>query len=44
MLRNFLFNIFFYFGIILVSTPQGIMTHDQAKEKKTGGKLLAYCY
>ena len=32
------------FGIILVSTPQGIMTHDQAKEKKTGGKLLAYCY
>ncbi len=32
------------FGIILVSTPQGIMTHNQAKEKKTGGKLIAYCY
>lgn len=32
------------FGIILVSTPQGVMTHSQAKEKKTGGKLIAYCY
>ena len=32
------------FGIILVSTPQGIMTHAQAKEKNTGGKLLVYCY
>lgn len=32
------------FGLLLVSTPQGIMTHYQAKEKKTGGKLLAYCY
>ena len=32
------------FGIILVSTPQGIMTHIQAKEKNIGGKLLAYCY
>lgn len=32
------------FGIIVVSTPLGIMTHLQAKEQKTGGKLLAYCY
>jgi small subunit ribosomal protein S8 len=32
------------FGIILVSTPQGILTHTSAKEKGTGGKLLAYCY
>tara|TARA_Y100000310_G_C20681443_1_gene816182 strand:- start:1887 stop:2276 length:390 start_codon:yes stop_codon:yes gene_type:complete len=32
------------FGIILVSTPKGIMTHNEAKEKNTGGKLLAYCY
>ena len=32
------------FGIILVSTPQGVMTHIQAKENKIGGKLLAYCY
>ena len=32
------------FGFILVSTPQGILTHSSAKEKGTGGKLLAYCY
>ncbi|MBU0460168.1 MAG: 30S ribosomal protein S8 [Nanoarchaeota archaeon] len=32
------------FGIILVSTPQGIVTHNQAKKMNTGGKLLAYCY
>ena len=32
------------FGILLVSTPKGIMTHYDAKSKKTGGKLLAYCY
>lgn len=32
------------FGLLLVSTPQGIMTHNQAKEKNIGGKLLAYCY
>jgi len=32
------------FGIIIVSTPKGIMTHQQAKEQHTGGTLLAYCY
>jgi len=32
------------FGILVVSTPKGIMTHEQAKEQKLGGKLLAYCY
>jgi small subunit ribosomal protein S8 len=32
------------FGLILISTPQGVMTHSDAKEKNTGGKLLAYCY
>jgi len=32
------------FGILVVSTNKGIMTHIQAKEKKLGGKLLAYCY
>lgn len=32
------------FGIILVSTPKGVMTHINAKENNTGGKLLAYCY
>ncbi|MEK6938876.1 MAG: 30S ribosomal protein S8 [Nanoarchaeota archaeon] len=32
------------FGVIIVSTSKGIMTHYQAKESKVGGKLLAYCY
>ena len=32
------------FGMIFVSTPQGIMTHTDAKKKNIGGKLLAYCY
>ena len=31
-------------GILFVSTPKGIMTHYDAKAKKLGGKLLAYCY
>ena len=31
-------------GILFVSTPGGIMTHYDAKSKKTGGRLLAYCY
>ncbi len=32
------------FGILIVSTSKGIVTHNQAKEAKTGGKLIAYCY
>ena len=31
-------------GILVVSTPKGIMTHDQAKKVQMGGRLLAYCY
>ena len=32
------------FGIIIVSTPKGLMMHDEAIEKGLGGKLIAYCY
>ena len=32
------------FGIIIVSTPKGLMTHIEAKEKGIGGKLILYCY
>ena|SRR3989338_3230732 len=32
------------FGLLIVSTSKGIMTHYEAKEKKVGGKLLAYIY
>lgn len=32
------------FGHLLVSTPQGVMTHQEARENGIGGKLLAYVY
>jgi small subunit ribosomal protein S8 len=32
------------FGVLIVSTPKGIMTHEQAKQQNLGGKLLAFCY
>ncbi len=32
------------FGILIVSTSKGMMTHIQAKEKGLGGKLIAYTY
>ena len=31
-------------GILIVSTPQGVLSHKEAIEKKTGGRLLAYVY
>lgn len=33
-----------HMGIIVLTTPKGIITHKQAKDQHTGGKLLAYCY
>lgn len=32
------------FGVLIVSTDKGIMTHNEAKEKHLGGRLVAYCY
>lgn len=32
------------FGILILSTAKGIMTNREAKEQKTGGRLLAYVY
>ena len=32
------------FGILIVSTPQGIMTNKDAKGRGIGGKLLAFVY
>lgn len=32
------------FGLLVLSTPQGLMTHKEAKEKHVGGRLIAYCY
>jgi small subunit ribosomal protein S8 len=32
------------FGILILTTPKGLMTHNEAKEKGLGGRLLGYCY
>ncbi|MEM1607392.1 MAG: 30S ribosomal protein S8 [Candidatus Bathyarchaeia archaeon] len=31
-------------GILVVSTPEGVMSHTEAKKRGIGGKLLAYVY
>ncbi|MEK6862573.1 MAG: 30S ribosomal protein S8 [Nanoarchaeota archaeon] len=32
------------FGVLIVSTSKGLMTHVKAREKKIGGRLIAYVY
>ncbi|MGC8571861.1 MAG: 30S ribosomal protein S8 [Candidatus Micrarchaeia archaeon] len=32
------------FGILILTTPQGLMTNKEAKEKNIGGRLVAYVY
>ena len=32
------------FGFLIISTPQGLLTHIEVKEKEMGGKLIAYVY
>jgi small subunit ribosomal protein S8 len=31
-------------GVMVVSTPRGIISHREAKEKRIGGRLLAFVY
>jgi small subunit ribosomal protein S8 len=31
-------------GIIIVSTPEGVMSHKEVKQKRIGGFLLAFVY
>jgi small subunit ribosomal protein S8 len=31
-------------GLLIVTTPTGVMDHKKAKEKETGGKLLGFVY
>ncbi len=31
-------------GILIISTPQGVMTHNECLEKGIGGVLVAYVY
>ncbi|HIJ98867.1 TPA: 30S ribosomal protein S8 [archaeon] len=32
------------FGILIISTPLGVLSHKEAREKNTGGILLSYVY
>jgi small subunit ribosomal protein S8 len=32
------------FGILLLTTPKGVLAHSDMKKLNTGGKLLAYIY
>ncbi|RJQ17562.1 30S ribosomal protein S8 [Candidatus Woesearchaeota archaeon] len=32
------------FGVLIVSTSKGMMTHLEAKKMHLGGKLISYCY
>ena len=32
------------FGVMILTTPEGIMTHHEAKEKGIGGRLLVFVY
>jgi len=31
-------------GILIISTPRGVISHREAIEMRSGGVLLAYCY
>ncbi len=32
------------FGVIFISTNEGVMTHTDAKQKNKGGTLISFCY
>ena len=32
------------FGILILTTNKGVMSHEEAKKKKMGGRLLAFVY
>ncbi len=32
------------FGVLILTTTHGVLSHNTAKELRTGGKLLAYVY
>jgi small subunit ribosomal protein S8 len=31
-------------GVLVISTPEGVMSHHEVKKRKIGGRLLAYVY
>ncbi len=32
------------FGILILTTDKGVMSHEEAKKKKIGGRLIAFVY
>jgi len=32
------------FGILILSTSTGLITNEEARKQKIGGRLIAYCY
>ena len=32
------------FGMLVITTPKGVLSHNEARNQNTGGKLLAYVY
>ena len=32
------------FGLLILTTTEGILSHDEARKRRIGGKLLAYVY
>lgn len=32
------------FGLLILTTPKGIIDHKKAKELRVGGKILAFCF
>jgi small subunit ribosomal protein S8 len=32
------------FGLLILTTPKGVMDHNKAKELRVGGKLLAFVF
>ncbi len=33
-----------HFGLLIITTPMGVISHIEAKKKKVGGRLIAYIY
>jgi len=32
------------FGMLIISTSEGMMVHTEAKKKELGGRIICYCY
>ena len=31
-------------GVLIISTPQGVLSHREARQRRVGGRLLAFIY